>query len=37
MRPSVEDELGRVRVGADVIAVIATTRDGARNAVLSES
>lgn len=37
MRPSAEDALGRVRVGTDVIAVIATTREGASKAVLSES
>ena len=37
MRPSAEDELGRVRMGTDVIAVISTTREGARKAVLSNS
>lgn len=37
MRSSAEDELGRVRMGTDVIAVIATARELARKAVLSES
>lgn len=37
MRTSAEDELGRIRMGTDVIAVISTTREGARKAVLSTS
>jgi hypothetical protein len=37
MRPTAEDELGRVRMGTDVIAVISSTQAGARRAILSNS